>query len=72
MDDGSFNQIKHNLTLCTDSYSKEDVLFLIDILKSKFSLSCGLINYSVNKQGDKTFRIRINKSSMDKVIELTN
>ena len=33
MDDGSYNKIKKNLILCTDSYSKKDVLFLIEILK---------------------------------------
>ena len=43
MVDGSLRKTKGNLVLCTDSYSKEDVLYLISILESKFNLSCGLI-----------------------------
>ena len=39
MDDGSFNKSKGYLILCTDSYCKEDVLYLISILKTKFNLS---------------------------------
>ena len=39
MDDGSYNQHKGNIILCTDCYTKEDVLFLISILKDKFNLS---------------------------------
>jgi len=60
MDDGSFNKSKGYLTLCTDSYSKEDVLYLISILETKFNLSCGLIEH----KKDKAYRIRINKSSL--------
>lgn len=51
------------LILCTDSYSKTDVLRLIDILVKKFNLSCGLINSS-NRDKKLSCRIRINKSSM--------
>jgi hypothetical protein len=71
MDDGSYNKIKQNLILCTDSYSKEDVLFLIEILKNKFGLSCGIINYKKTKDGRDSYRIRINKSSIPKLIKLT-
>jgi hypothetical protein len=63
MDDGSFFKSKEQIILCTDSYSKEDVIRLIYILKNKFNLSCGLINYSKNKN-ILYYRIRINKSSM--------
>jgi LAGLIDADG DNA endonuclease family len=70
MDDGSFNKIKGQLILCTDSYSKEDVLFLISILTKKFDLSCGLINYKKRKNGKNSYRIRINKSSMANLIKL--
>jgi hypothetical protein len=48
MDDGSFAKSKEQIILCTDSYSKKDVLRLIDILHTKFNLSCGLINCSKN------------------------
>jgi hypothetical protein len=70
MDDGSFNKLKGNLTLCTDSYSKEDVLHLIFILTNKFKLSCGIIDYCKNKKGLNSYRIRINKSSLPLLIEL--
>lgn len=66
MDDGSFNKSKGYLILCTDSYSREDVLYLISILETKFNLSCGLIEY----KKDKAYRIRINKSSLPHLISL--
>lgn len=47
MDDGSFNKIKESITICTDSYTKEDVLRLKQILETKFNLSCGLIDYDL-------------------------
>ena len=71
MDDGSYNKIKQNLILCTDSYSKEDVLKLINILKNKFNLSCGLVKTIKNKQGKFKYRIRINKISIPHLINLT-
>lgn len=70
MVEGSFNKIKGYLTLCTDSYSKEDVLRLISILTTKFNLSCGLINNGKTKDGNFSYalasqaRILINKSTM--------
>jgi hypothetical protein len=66
MDDGSFNKAKGYLVLCTDSYSKEDVLYLISILENKFNLSCGLIEY----KKDRSYRIRINKSSLPHLTNL--
>ena len=68
MDDGSFNKAKGYLVLCTDSYSKEDVLDLISILESKFNLSCGLIEY----KKDWSYRIRINKSTLPPAPPITN
>lgn len=77
MDDGSFNKSKGYLILCTDSYCKEDVLYLISILKTKFNLSAAL--FSPNQPRVETllrvdskiyYRIRINKSSMPSLIEL--
>lgn len=43
MDDGSYFKTKNQLIICTDSYSKEDVLRLISVLSTKFNLSAGLI-----------------------------
>lgn len=70
MDDGSYNKLKQNIILCTDSYTKEDVERLIDVLRTKFNLSVGLVNYKLNKQGHMTYRIRINKSSVPHLITL--
>ena len=42
MDDGSFSKSKGYLILCTDSYSKENVLNLTSILETKFNLSSSL------------------------------
>ena len=68
MDDGSFNKSKGYLILCTDSYCKEDVLYLISILKTKFNISSALF---VIKNNNKIYhRIRINKSSMPSLIGL--
>ena len=72
MVEGSFNYIKGNLTLCTDSYSKEDVLHLISILRDKLHLSCGIINYKKNNSGLYLYWIRINKKSIPYLIEITN
>lgn len=66
MDDGSYHKKGHYLILCTDSFSEEDVLRLIYILKNKFNLFCALI---VRKK-DKAYRIRINKSAMPHLISL--
>ena len=49
MDDGSFNKGKGYLILCTDSYSREEVLHLIDILKNKFNLSAALVSIKKKK-----------------------
>jgi hypothetical protein len=65
MDDCSYNKHKGHIILCTDSYTKEDVLFLISILKDKFNLSCGLV-----KRTETSYRIRINKSSIPQLIVL--
>jgi LAGLIDADG DNA endonuclease family len=67
MDDGSYNKIKNNLILCTDSFSEKDILRLIEILKIKYDLSCGIIVYDKIKN---TSRIRINKSSIPKLISI--
>nr|QNH92692.1 hypothetical protein [Wolfiporia cocos] len=70
MDDGSFNKSKGYLILCTDSYCKEDVLYLISILKTKFHLSSALFMVK-NKTNNKIYyRIRINKSSIPTLIGL--
>ena len=69
MDDGSFNKSKAYLILCTDSYSREEVLHLIDILKNKFNLSAALVSIK-KKNKNFYYRVRVNKSSMPHLIEL--
>jgi len=66
MDDGSFNKIKGYVILCTDSYTKEDVVQLLFILSDKFKLSCALVE--LNKNNKTVYRIRINKSSVPYLI----
>ena len=39
-DDGSWNKIGKYVTLCTDSYTLEEVEYLITLLNSKFNLNC--------------------------------
>jgi LAGLIDADG DNA endonuclease family len=68
MDDGSFNKAKGYLVLCTDSFSKEEVLHLISILENKFNLSCALFELKTTK--NRAYRIRINKSSLPYLIDL--
>nr|WVH38006.1 LAGLIDADG endonuclease [Fomes fomentarius] len=74
MDDGSFNKSKGYLILCTLSYCKEDVLYLISILKTKFNFRAALFwpnQPSEEAKNNKIYyRIRINKSSMPSLIEL--
>ena len=50
MDDGSFSKSKGYLILCTDSYSKENVLYLTSILETKFNLSSSLFMVQKNKK----------------------
>jgi hypothetical protein len=48
-DDRSFNKAKGYLVLCTDSFSKVEVLHLISILENKFNLSCALFELKTTK-----------------------
>jgi hypothetical protein len=68
MDDGSFNTSKGYIIFCTDTYSKEDVLYLISILNTKFNISSALFMIKIIKKF--YYRIRINKLSMPILIEL--
>jgi LAGLIDADG DNA endonuclease family protein len=82
MNDGSFNKAKGYLVLCTDSFSKVEVLHLISILENKFNLSCALFELKKErsrakqtknknqKQKNRAYRIRINKSSLPYLIDL--
>ncbi len=74
-----FFRAKNLVIICTDSYTKEEVLRLISILTTKFNLSCGLIVIPKNNvstaslsEGNNKFyyRIRVNKSSLPTLIKL--
>jgi len=59
MDDG----VKHNseFTICTNSYTFEEVQLLVNILKNNFDLDC-----SIHNNGKDQFTIYIKHNSMDK------
>lgn len=64
MVDGSiikFKLISFYLQWHSPSFSEKDILRLIEILRIKFELSCGIIVYDKLK---KTYRILINKSAI--------
>lgn len=57
------------LKLCTDNFTREEVLRLIEILQEKYGLKA-TINQRTNKDGAIMWRIRISKLSMDKLISI--
>ena len=68
MDDGYFDSYGRTQTifLCTESFSKEECLLLISVLE-KFGIKSTLkIRDKINNK----YRIRISKTSMDRVILL--
>lgn len=50
--------------ICTDSFTLNEHIFLVDILKSKFNLDC---SYHRNKN---SYRLYIFSSSRDKLVSL--
>ena len=61
----------HNgvILICSESFTKEEQELLIAVLYSKFSIKATL-NKRVSSSGIKSFRIRISKKSMNKLIIL--
>ena len=59
------------LKICTDNFSKDEVLRLINVLDVKFGIGA-TINKRTNPDGAVKWRIRISKSSMDKLITLVS
>lgn len=66
MDDGQ--QVKRGgVTLCTDSFNKEEISILREALKNQFNLATTIHNKS-SKNGDSIYeRIYINKSSLEEI-----
>lgn len=67
MGDGYF----HNgvIFICSESFTKEEQELLIAALYSKFNIKATL-NKRISSSGLESFRIRISKKSMDKLITL--
>jgi hypothetical protein len=55
--------------ICTDNFSEEEVLRLINILNKKFELKC-TINRRITSKGNLVWRIYISKLCMEKLKEL--
>lgn len=68
MGDGYFAD--GSVKICTDNFTKEEVLRLIEILhKKKFDIKAS-INKRTNPDGAIKWRIRISRLSMDKLVSL--
>lgn len=65
--DGYFTE--GSLKICTDNFTKDEVLKLIEVLYVKFGIKA-TINKRTNSDGAIKWRIRISKISMDKLILL--
>lgn len=59
------------LKICTDNFTKEEVLRLINILHVKFGIKAS-INKRTNPNGEVKWRIRVSKLSMDKLITIVS
>lgn len=69
MGDGYFSD--GCLKICTDNFTKDEVLKLIDVLHVNFGLNA-TINKRTNPGGVVKWRIRISKLSMDKLITIVS
>lgn len=67
MGDGFFYQ--GIIMLCTESFSKEEQELLINALQENFGIQATL-NKRISSTGIQSYRIRISKKSMDKLIVL--
>lgn len=67
MGDGYFTE--GSLKICTDNFTKDEVLKLIEVLSVKYDIKA-TINKRTNPDGAIKWRIRISKTSMDKLILL--
>ena len=69
MGDGYFTE--NFVKLCIDNFTKKEVLKLISILDEKFGIK-STINKRTNPNGRVVWRIRISKTSMDKLRSLVS
>lgn len=59
------------LKICTDNFTKDEVLILINILHVKFGIKAS-INKRTNPNGEVKWRIRVSRLSMDKLITIVS
>lgn len=64
MGDGYFT--KNTLKICTDNFTKGEVLSLIRVLEEKFGIKA-IINRRSNPNGNIVWRIRVSKLSIEKL-----
>ena len=69
MGDGFFHGNGGVVILCTESFTSEEQEFLITALEAKFGIKATL-NKRVFSSGLESWRIRISKKNMDKLITL--
>lgn len=69
MGDGYFHSSHGVVYICSESFTKEEQELLITTLKLKFGIDATL-NKRISSSGTESFRIRISKKSMDKLITL--
>lgn len=62
MGDGGFKS--KGIFLCTDSYSIQDVVRLMNVLIIRYDLKCTL------HKSDRNYRIYISRNSVDKVVRI--
>jgi len=58
-----------SLKICTDNFTKDEVLRLIEVLYAKYGIKAS-INQRTNPNGAIKWRIRISRLSMDKLISV--
>lgn len=69
MGDGYFSD--GCLKICTDNFTKDEVLTLINVLDVNFGINAS-INKRTNSDGKVKWRIRVSKLSMDKLITIVS
>lgn len=73
MGDGYYDTWPKTIIYCTDSFSKNDILLLINILNDKFNIKSDLKirnYYNKNNQKITHYRLKVNKSDINKLINL--
>lgn len=69
-DDGSFNQEKKFVVICTDCFLESEIDSLMLVLTQKFELDCRKISLKGSGKSGNKFRIVIKRSSLDKLRDL--